>query len=216
MVEFMKAFAKAQAEFPEIKKDKEGQEGHRKYKYANLHSILKAVTPVLSKHGFALIQVLDKGETPDSLILRTELWHESGEKVSSTLPMPDPLAMKAKEFGGVITYFRRYAIAPILGIEADEDLDANTEMPSDKQKGTSQKTSGTKGTQGTPQPKNHAPSPHEILWKKMEKKGWTKDDATKVCNAMFGKKFLGLEAGELKILDMAVESKTAEQLLGEK
>ena len=49
----------------------------------------------------------------------------------------------------------------------------------------------------------------------MEKKGWTKNDATKVCNTMFGKKYLALEGSELKILDLAVESKTAEQLLGE-
>lgn len=209
MVEFMKALAKAQAEFPEIKKDKEGQEGNRKYKYANLHSILKAVTPVLSRHGFAMVQILDQAES--GLVLRTELWHESGEKITSVLPMPDPLEMKAKDFGGVITYFRRYAVCPILGIEADEDLDSTTEITSDKQ---NQRKNRTNTGDESKAPRNHAPSPHKALWEFMEKRGWKQADATKVCNAMFGKKFGGLTDPELRVLKLAVESKTAQELLG--
>lgn len=212
MVELLKDFAKAQEEFPEIKKDKEGQEGHRKFKYANLNSILKACVPVLAKHNMAIVQRIEKGETPDSLILITELWHTSGEKISSSMPLPDPLAMKAKEFGGFVTYYRRYALAPILGIEADEDLDANTEGPGNKQKGTK---APCQTTNPKPTPRNHAPTPQEALWAFMKNKGWTAENATKVCNMMFNKGFKELTEPEIQVLKLAVESKTAAELMGE-
>lgn len=206
MIEITKALAKAQSEFPEIKKDKDGQEGNRKYKYANLHSILKAVTPILTANGFALVQTLEEKES-GMLVLVTVLWHESGEKITSSVRLPDPSTIKAKEFGGFITYFRRYAIAPILGIEADEDLDSDTEPKISGEKRAARKTSATTPGVGVGSETSALKSNTELadLWKKIEAAGWSKTDAQKVCGLMFNKKFMELQPPEIKLLGLAVK-----------
>ena len=50
--------------------------------YADLATILKAVTPVLSKYEIAVIQRLQEGA------VETMLVHSSGEMISSLTPIP--------------------------------------------------------------------------------------------------------------------------------
>ena len=76
MINLIQALIKARAEFPSIQKDKVNP--HFKVSYASLDSVLDAVTPALCKHGLAIVQLMEKGN-----ILKTHLFHESGEFLTS-------------------------------------------------------------------------------------------------------------------------------------
>ncbi|MCW5318827.1 ERF family protein [Nostoc sp. KVJ3] len=118
MQELIKALIKAKAEFNPIQKD--GTNPHYKRKYATLDAVLDAVTPGLSKHGLVIIQTTEilEGKT----VLRTHIFHESGENITSTYPLPE--ISDSQKFGAALTYARRYAVCAILSVTADEDNDA--------------------------------------------------------------------------------------------
>ncbi|MEH2103594.1 MAG: ERF family protein [Nostoc sp.] len=118
MQELIKALIKAKAEFNPIQKD--GTNPHYKRKYATLDAVLDAVTPALGKHGLVIIQTTEifEGKT----VLRTHIFHESGESITSTYPLPE--IADSQKFGAALTYARRYAVCAILSVTADEDNDA--------------------------------------------------------------------------------------------
>jgi len=61
--------------------------------------------------------------------VETILAHESGEWIGSTIFLPlgeEKGKSQAQLAGSVITYLRRYSLAGILGMYADEDGDGNT------------------------------------------------------------------------------------------
>lgn len=110
MQELIKALIKAKAEFNPIQKD--GTNPHYKRKYATLDAVLDAVTPGLSKHGLVVIQTTEifEGKT----VLRTHIFHESGENITSTYPLPE--ISDSQKFGAALTYARRYAVCAILSV----------------------------------------------------------------------------------------------------
>ncbi|MCC5633819.1 ERF family protein [Nostoc sphaeroides CHAB 2801] len=120
MQELIKALIKAKAEFNPIQKD--GTNPHYKRKYATLDAVLDAVTPGLSKHGLVIIQTTEifEGKT----VLRTHIFHESGENITSTYPLPE--ISDSQKLGAALTYARRYAVCAILSVTADEDDDAES------------------------------------------------------------------------------------------
>jgi hypothetical protein len=122
MIELIKALIKARAEFPPILKDKNNP--HFKVSYASLDSVLDAVTPVLCKHGLVIVQVMEKGG-----ILKTQLFHESGEVLTSEYELPD--IQDSQKKGAALTYARRYSVCALLSITADEDDDANSASAKD-------------------------------------------------------------------------------------
>jgi hypothetical protein len=132
------ALSKAQAEFPPIPKTrtakvltKTGRE--YEYNYADLSDILKAVLPVLSKHGLAITQAIV--EIDGSRKVATTLMHVSGQCLKGCMSLPN--TDKAQELGAVVTYYRRYSLCGILGIAAEDDLDgepAHETVPRQRQK----------------------------------------------------------------------------------
>ena len=121
VAELNAALAKAQAEFPPIKRDKNvnvktKDGGSYSYSYAPLDAIFEAVRKPLSDHGLSLIQLLD-GEG-----IRTELRHEAGGVIGATFPLPH-VPEKPQELGSMLTYLRRYGVVAILGIAPEEDDD---------------------------------------------------------------------------------------------
>lgn len=125
------ALAKAQGEFPPIHKDKTVSVktrtgGGYSYDYADLATILKAVTPVLSKHEIAVIQRLQDG------VVETMLIHSSGESISSSTPIPVS-GTNHHDIAGGYTFFRRHALTALLGIAADDDTNHAATMTSDNQ-----------------------------------------------------------------------------------
>lgn len=114
------ALAKAQAEFKPIKKSakvtiRTKDKGSYEYHYAPLDEIIAATTEALSKHGLAQFQTIEGN------VLTTVLAHESGEVIESRMTLG--ATKDWKEFGGSLTYARRYSLGPILGVAAEEDKD---------------------------------------------------------------------------------------------
>lgn len=95
---------------------------HFKSRYADLPAIIDAVRGPLAKHGLAFTQTTHLTEF--GLVLRTTLLHLSGQSISSEYPLP-MLTDKPQIMGGAMTYARRYSLAAICGISADDDLDGN-------------------------------------------------------------------------------------------
>lgn len=110
------ALAKAQADFPAIKRGKTVNTGTYSYSYAPLDAILDAVREPLSKNGLALVQLLD-GEG-----IRTELRHKDGGVIGATFPLHH-VPEKPQELGSMLTYLRRYGVVAILGIAPEDDDD---------------------------------------------------------------------------------------------
>lgn len=116
------ALLSAQKEFPVVKKSDSNP--FFKSKYAGLPSVLEVVLPILQKNGIILSQAPKSDE--GKVGVTTKLIHaESGEVEVSEFTMPlskqDPQGA-----GSAITYARRYAIVSILGLNVDEDDDANS------------------------------------------------------------------------------------------
>jgi len=118
--ELADALAKAQSEMNNAPLNKTNP--HFKSKYADLASIRDAVIPALSKHGLALMQYTVN--TDAGLALRTRLAHSSGQWIEGEYPLPVVLD-KPQAMGSALTYAKRYGMATMVGISADEDDDAN-------------------------------------------------------------------------------------------
>lgn len=117
-----KALSAAQGEFPKVEKNRTANAGSYSYKYCDLTDIIEVIKPILAKNGLSFVQpyqILPTGQQ----VLETQLIHSSGEKITSQMLMPDPSKVKPQDFGGVSTYFKRYALTAILGISSDEDTD---------------------------------------------------------------------------------------------
>jgi hypothetical protein len=113
------ALAMAAPGLREARKDRGNS--HLKSKYATLESFLEAVREPLAAQGVAITQ----GVSSDAgrVTVTTQLSHSSGEwmRTSLTLPIPDNKALTAVQaMGSTITYGRRYTLAAICGLGAEE------------------------------------------------------------------------------------------------
>jgi len=125
------ALSKAQGEMPAVKFDSKNP--FLKNNYASLGAIIATSKPILAKHGLAVTQlVYNEG---DQVGVETILMHSSGEHISTRISMATE-AEKGKSAaqvaGSIITYLRRYSLASILGLYADEDGDGNKPVEATK------------------------------------------------------------------------------------
>ena len=127
------ALQKAQKEFPSMGKTKQVGVGSFGYSYLPLEQMLSLVTPVLLKHGLCLSQGFGCSPTGQTLIV-TRLLHKSGAFLKSELPiflserdMANPKKNQTHNWGGAVTYQRRYSIKLILGLETDMDFNMEEE-----------------------------------------------------------------------------------------
>lgn len=118
MSEFVKDLAAAQAEMGNAAFNRINP--HFKSKYADLGAVRDATLPVLTKHGFAVIQTTEMID--GSLYLKTELAHKSGDSRSSFYPIAGGTPQQQ---GSALTYARRYSWSAICGIASEEDDDGN-------------------------------------------------------------------------------------------
>lgn len=101
--------------------------------FADLSTVLSAITPALSKHGLALVQTFEVQDDQDILV--TALYHTSGELIDSRVRLvrvegaggrQNPLHL----WGGSVTYQRRYAALALVGLAAGmEDDDGDIADP---------------------------------------------------------------------------------------
>lgn len=121
------ALAKAQAVMTSPSRNREvtvarKSGGSYKFKYATLDHILESVRKPLTDNGLWFTQTLANGDGKYRLV--TTLMHTSGEWVESEQPL-FLTDQSNQAFGSALTYAKRYALAGMLGIAADEDDDAN-------------------------------------------------------------------------------------------
>jgi ERF superfamily len=96
--------------------------GSYTFKYAPLEEILSAVRPALSVNGLAVQQYLvhRSGQT----VLRTIIWHASGEFIASDYPI-FPTKEGPQGFASGVTYARRYGLSLALCLAPEDDDDGN-------------------------------------------------------------------------------------------
>lgn len=172
------ALVKFQAAIEAVAK---GTQGYG-YKYADLPSIWNYIRPHLAANGLAVVQcnryappIQDtitrnkKGELQNGtllgVIVETTLLHESGEWISDECYLPYVQA-DPQGAGSAITYARRYGLAAILGIVADEDDDGAKALGTGKDDAPANKRSNTRSTSA---PKNN-PAMEKTLAKAKETK----------------------------------------------
>jgi hypothetical protein len=137
-----KAQIKLQAEMTNIAKDSKGYG----YNYTSLEKLIDHCRKPLAENGLGFIQ--SNTSTEDGKIgVTTRLIHDSGEWVEDTMTANLYKLAKMNEYqvaGSIITYFRRYALASMLGIASDEDIDASGEQQVVKTPPPSKATDGDK------------------------------------------------------------------------
>jgi hypothetical protein len=120
------ALAKVQASLPKLERDRtvEVQQksgGSYTYSYATLANLSDAVLPLLAANGLAFTALPGLG-SDGKMCLRYLLLHESGESLVGEFPLSAEGGIQV--LGGRITYARRYCLAAVVGIAADEDDEA--------------------------------------------------------------------------------------------
>ena len=130
--ELAAALAKAQGEIKPPEKNKSvtvktTTGGSYTFDYADLGAITDAIRAPLSKNGIAVTHLIEFDERGPYLL--TMLLHTSGQWIGSKYPLPssgDP-----KVFGGALTYGKRYSLAALVCVSADDDADAEPQNVSE-------------------------------------------------------------------------------------
>ena len=86
-----------------------------KSKYFDINQLIQHVQPILNEKGLLLYQPLKEG-CVFSIIIDVE----SGENVESFLGFPHN-EQNPQKVGSIITYYRRYTLASLLGLQAEDD-----------------------------------------------------------------------------------------------
>jgi ERF superfamily protein len=110
------ALSKAQAEIEGAPFDKKSHHNE----YASYTSIREACRLPLAKNGLAVTHTLDIAD--GKRVLVTQLSHSSGQWMRSYICMPQEKETP-QGMGSAITYSKRYALAALLAIYADNDDD---------------------------------------------------------------------------------------------
>ncbi|MFM0608700.1 ERF family protein [Paraburkholderia sediminicola] len=123
------ALAIAQGKFLPIEKNKtadirakEPGKASYKFDYADMAEIRAKTTPALSENKLGIVSVpTARAKGDGGHVLRTMIVHSSGARIESVLVIPQQ--QEVKNFGGYITYLRRYVVSAMLNVAADDDID---------------------------------------------------------------------------------------------
>lgn len=112
MTEILKALSELKKEVGKLTKTETNP--FFKSKYFDINSLIEQVEPLLEKNGLLLLQPIENG------LVKSVIYHIStGQKVESEMLLPvfnDP-----QKTGSAITYFRRYTLQSLLGLQAEDD-----------------------------------------------------------------------------------------------
>ncbi len=123
------ALAKAQTDFGDIKKDSTADVGSYSYSYATLPAVIEATRKALADNQLFVTQPIVP--MMGGWAVETKIAHSSGQFQRSWIPINTKLT--PQQLGSAITYYRRYQLAAILGIAADEDDDGQAAQSAYKQ-----------------------------------------------------------------------------------
>jgi len=128
--ELATALSKLQGALTPVKKGSENP--FYKHKYADLSSVWDACHKLLAENGLAIAQGSRTEE--GKVILVTTLMHSSGQWIEGEYLL-NPIKDDPQGLGSAMSYARRYTLAAMLGITA-EDEDDDAEAASDRGKQT--------------------------------------------------------------------------------
>ncbi len=115
------ALAKAQGEMQPAEFD--ATNPHFRSRYASLAAITAAVRPALARNGLAVLQ--GACAAAGAVTVTTRIVHASGQWIEDALALPVGERATPQAVGSAITYGRRYSLAALAGVVAEEDDDAN-------------------------------------------------------------------------------------------
>jgi hypothetical protein len=125
------ALAKAQTELSNPEKAMVGtvysvsSDSPHSFRYASLSSGLDIIRKTLGGQQIAIAQTADIDRANGMVNLTTTLLHTSGEWISSDWPVCQLSETSApRRMGAALTYARRCALFTMVGIAAEDDLDA--------------------------------------------------------------------------------------------
>jgi len=111
-MEFYQKLFSLQQEIEAISKDSKNP--FFKSNYADINQLLKHLKPLLKKYKLLLIQPILNNES-NAIIQDVG----SKERIYSSIKLPD--TNDPQKIGSAITYFRRYNIISLLGLECEDD-----------------------------------------------------------------------------------------------
>ena len=88
-----------------------------KSKYFDINKLIEVVKPVLSKHGLILLQPIKDNNVYSQIVDSV-----NGDIIESCLELPN--LTDPQKIGSAISYYRRYTLSSLLGLQA-EDEDGN-------------------------------------------------------------------------------------------
>jgi len=105
-------------------------------RFASINAVWDACRELLTDNGLSVVQTTDEAALPGHVIIVTTLLHRSGQWIRGRLSLPTQRVDKQgnlkppdpQSCGSAITYGRRYGLAAIVGICADEDDDGEGQM----------------------------------------------------------------------------------------
>lgn len=121
------ALVRAQQHIRNVGVDSSGESADGKaYRFVSLGKIMAGVRGPLSEQGLVISHVIET--QVDSVMVRTILLHESGERMQTSLWIPVVVDRMnhAQAIGAASTYGRRYGVMALLGIVGDTDDDAKS------------------------------------------------------------------------------------------
>lgn len=122
------ALAAAQGEIKNPAKDRTAkitsQKGNYSYTYADFATSLDDIRPVLAKNKLAIVQAPFMRD--NFVMLESRIIHESGEWLGNEYPVG--LIADHRTMGSALSYARRYALFPLLGIQGEDDDDGQADQ----------------------------------------------------------------------------------------
>ena len=89
-----------------------------KSKYFDINSLIKQLQPLLKKHRLLLLQPIEE----DMVVSKLICVDGTGATISG---LKLPVIADPQKLGSCITYYRRYTLSSLLGLQAEDD-DANS------------------------------------------------------------------------------------------
>ena len=112
MKELLKALAEVKKEVGTLSKTETNP--FFKSKYFDINSLIQQVEPLLEKNNLLLLQPIIDNK------VKSAIYHiESGDVVFSEIDLPN--LTDPQKLGSAITYYRRYTLQSLLGLQAEDD-----------------------------------------------------------------------------------------------
>ena len=124
MIELIKALAEVKKSLEPVQKDKKGQifKTGPSVSWSSLENIQEVVTPLLAQNGLVVVHQIEEAGTS----LKTSIWHVSGEVISSSYPLVTNIDQK--QYGGQLTYAKRYQVLCLLDLPTTDKASSTTEV----------------------------------------------------------------------------------------